>query len=90
MPPLPVVYGVLGLTSGFKAIMSERTGLAGRSIHAGDTIGEFKIVSLDWQSVVFDWDGRQIPRKIEDLIDRAENGANNVSAGPKLTPPRQF
>ena len=70
MPPLPVVYGVLGLSSGTKAIMSEKAGLAGKSVRAGDTIGEFKIAALDPEMVIFDWDGKQISRKIEDLIDR--------------------
>ena len=80
MPPLPVVYGVLGLPSGTKAIMAEKAGVASRSVHAGDTIGEFKIASLDPQNVVFDWDGKQISRKIEDLIDRS-NGAGGSAIG---------
>jgi hypothetical protein len=71
MPPLPVVYGVLGLASGTKAIMSEKTGAAGKPVQVGDTIGEFKIAALDSETVTFDWDGKQISRKIEELIDRA-------------------
>jgi hypothetical protein len=74
MPPLPVVYGVLGLPSGTKAIMSEKPGVAGRSVQAGDTVGEFKIASIDPQNVVFDWDGKQISRKIDELIDRSNGG----------------
>jgi hypothetical protein len=94
MPPLPVVYGVLGLPSGTKAIMSEKPGLASRSVHAGDTIGEFKIAALDPQNVTFDWDGKQISRKIEDLIDRSNSagpaGAQSASvqAGGPVTPPQ--
>jgi hypothetical protein len=93
MPPLPVVYGVLGLPSGTKAIMSEKPGVSGRSVHAGDTIGDFRIAALDPQNVVFDWDGKQISRKIEELIDRsspagpgaAQSGAvqQAVSASPQ-------
>jgi hypothetical protein len=102
MPPLPVVYGVLGLPSGTKAIMSEKPGVASRSVHAGDTIGEFKIAALDPQNVTFDWDGKQISRKIEDLIDRsngpgaadAQSGAGQpgrvaVSAAPAAPTPPQ-
>jgi len=81
MPPLPVVYGVLGLPSGTKAIMAEKKGLDSRSVKAGDTIGEFKIAALDSQNVIFDWDGKQISRKIEDLIDRSN------PAGPGGAPP---
>jgi hypothetical protein len=92
MPPLPVVYGVLGLSSGTKAIMSEKAGLAGRSVRAGDTIGEFKIAALDPEMVIFDWDGQQISRKIEELIDRsgpaqaggAAAGAASSGAAPAV------
>jgi hypothetical protein len=86
MPPLPVVYGVLGLPSGTKAIMAEKAGAGSRSVHAGDTIGVFKIASLDPQNVVFDWDGKQISRKIEDLIDRS-NGPGAAGAQPAAVQP---
>ena len=80
MPPLPVVYGVLGLPSGTKAIMSEKAGGASRSVHAGDSIGEFKIAALDPQNVTFDWDGKQISKKIEDLIDRSSPGGAGAAS----------
>ncbi|MGA2716302.1 MAG: hypothetical protein ABSG41_24665 [Bryobacteraceae bacterium] len=79
MPPLPVVYGVLGLPSGTKAIMAEKRGADGRSVKTGDTVGDFKIVSLDTKDVVFDWDGTQISRKLDDLIDRS--GATGATGG---------
>jgi hypothetical protein len=71
MPPLPVVFGVMGLPSGTKAIMAERSGASSRTVHTGDTIGAFKIIALDTQNVIFDWDGKDVSRKIEDLIDRS-------------------
>jgi hypothetical protein len=86
MPPLPVVYGVLGLSSGTKAIMSEKAGVAGKSVRAGDTIGEFKIAALDPEMVIFDWDGKQISRKIEDLIDRTGGAPAGVAAAQAGTP----
>ena len=87
MPPLPVVYGVLGLPSGTKAIMAEKRGADGRSVKTGDAVGEFMIVSLDTKDVVFDWDGKQISRKLDDLIDRsgatgAAGGAQGAAAQP--------
>ena len=93
MPPLPVVYGVLGLPSGTKALMSEKAGGASRPVRAGDTIGEFKIASLDPQTVVFDWDGKQIAKKIEDLIDRSSTAvtptgtATGAQANAPAAPP---
>ena len=86
MPPLPVVYGVLGLPSGTKAIMAEKRGEDSRPVKAGDSVGEFKIVSLDTKDVVFDWDGKQIARKLDDLIDRsaAAAGATGSVQGPAV------
>ena len=46
MPPLPVVYGVMGLPSGTKAIMSERAGAPSTTVRAGETLGELR--SLPW------------------------------------------
>ena len=91
MPLLPIVYGVLRLPSGIKAIMSEKPGLTGRSVHVGDTVGEFRIASLDQETVVFDWDGKQISRKIEELIDRSNTagpgGAPSVAVQPSGVAP---
>jgi hypothetical protein len=90
MPALPVVYGVLGLPSGTKAIMAAKQGGAGQSVHEGDQVGEFKIVSLDTKNVVFDWDGTQVSRKIDDLIDRSSanvalQGGSAVALAPAPT-----
>ncbi len=91
MPPLPVVFGVMGLPSGTKAIMAEKSGASSRTVHAGDTIGAFKIVALDTQNVTFDWDGKDVSRKIEDLIDRSAaaptaNGQQASGAGAPAAP----
>ena len=80
MPPLPVLYGVLGLPSGTRAIMAEKRGDPSRPVRAGDTVGEFKIVSLDTHRVTFDWDGQAISKPVDDLIDRST--AAPSAAGP--------
>jgi len=85
MPPLPVLYGVLGLPSGTRAIMAEKRGDPSRPVRAGDTIGEFKIVSLDTRHVTFDWDGTQIAKPVDDLIDRSmavQSAAAPAAAAP--------
>ena len=85
MPPLPVVYGVLGLPSGVKAIMAERSGSGSKSVHAGDTIGDFKILALDTRKVTFEWDGKQIEKNLDDLIDRT--GGATAGSGPAPSGP---
>lgn len=85
MPALPVLYGVMGLPSGMRALMSEKPGSGTRPVKAGDKVGEFKILSLDAQNVVFEWEGQQVARKVEELIDRsAREGA---AAAPQSNGP---
>ena len=89
MPPLPVVFGVMGLPSGTKAIMAEKAGVSSRTVHTGDTIGAFKIVALDTQNVTFDWDGKNVSRRIDDLIDRsaaAPSAQQTSGAGAPAAP----
>ena len=82
MPPLPVVYGVMGLPSGVKAVMSEKTGAPSTTIRVGESIGEFKVIALDTQNVTFEWNGKQVARRIDDLIDRSntQTASNNQPA----------
>ncbi len=90
MPPLPVVFGVMGLPSGTKAIMAEKKGADSKAVRTGDTIGEFQIAALDPVNVTFLWDGKQISRKLDDLIDRSGNApaaGGPQAAGPAAPPP---
>jgi len=89
MPPLPIVYGVLVLPSGTKAIMAEHSGSAGRSVSAGETISEFKVVALDSQKVTFEWDGKQVVRELDELVDRsaAAAAASANTNGPAAPAP---
>jgi hypothetical protein len=86
MPPLPVVYGVLGLPSGATAIMSEGPGLASRSVHAGDVIGEFRIASLDLDNVVFTWEDQKVYRRIKDLMVRSNASATGAAHSAAANP----
>lgn len=87
MPQLPVVYGVLGLPSGVKAIMAEHAGTPNKTVATGDSVGEFKILALDLRKVTFEWEGRQIERNLDDLADHT--GAPAQAAGPAMPAPAQ-
>ncbi len=91
MPPLPVVYGVMTLPSGTRAIMSERPGAASRPVRVGDAVGDFKILAMDSRKITFDWDGKQLERTVDELEDHsggaAAGAAGSVAAGPALPPP---
>ncbi len=70
VPPFPVARGVL-LWEGSPAtiVLSVRPGGQQRSYREGDRIGEWKIVSLDNQYVVFEWDGKEFKKRIDELMD---------------------
>jgi hypothetical protein len=85
MPPLPSLYGVMGMPSGAQALMSENRGDSGHPVRAGETIGEFKVLALDTQNITFGWNGKEISRKVDDLIDRSGPPAGQgpaVAAAP--------
>ena len=83
MPALPSLYGVMGLPSGVQALMTESKGGEGRAVRAGDTVGEFKVLALDTQNVTFGWNGKEIARKVEDLIDRSAPAGSAGPAAPR-------
>lgn len=89
MPPLPLVYGVLTLSSGTKAIMAEKTSAASKTVRVGDAIGDFKILAMDSNKVSFGWDGKTIERNIDDLVDHsgATTAAGTGGGGPAVPPP---
>jgi hypothetical protein len=88
MPPLPVVYGTMGLPSGTKAIMAQKPGEPSKAVRTGDTIGEFKVLALNPEKVTFEWNGQQIEKRMEDLIDRS-NTQPVTARGPAAPPPPQ-
>jgi hypothetical protein len=91
MPPLPLAYGVIDLGSGPTVILSERSGAQHRGYRPGETIGEFKLLAVNNQDIVFEWEGQQVARKMEEIIDKnakaVETPAAPQSATPKPTAP---
>src|SRR6185437_16091015 len=91
MPALPIVYGVLTLPSGTKAIMAEKKEAASRTVTQGDAVGEFKILALDANKVTFEWNGKPVERNIDDLVDHSgatvATGAGPAPAAPAPAAP---
>jgi hypothetical protein len=66
MPPLPSAYGVMDIGSGPVAFLAAK-GQAQRGYRAGETIGEFKLLEVSPQELAFEWDGKTIRKKVEEL-----------------------
>ena len=81
IPAFPVARGVL-LWDGTPpvVVLSLRPGSRQKGYHPGEQIGDWKIVSVDNQYVVFEWDGKQFKKRIDELMDRSALSAETAQA----------
>ncbi len=70
MPPLPVFHGVMDLGQGPTVILSEKAKSPHRGYRIGEQVGQFKLVAVDPSELEFEWDGKQVRRKFEELVDK--------------------
>ena len=71
VPPFPAARGVM-LWDGLPptVVLSEKPGGPQKGYHPGDKIGEWKIVSVDNQYVVFGWNGQEFKKRLDELLDK--------------------
>ena len=70
MPALPVVKGILNI-DGVTAIMSESGKAIQKEIRPGEQIGEFKLLAINNEEIVLEWEGKQVRRRVMELFDRS-------------------
>lgn len=88
VPAFPVARGVL-LWEGTPPtiLLAARSGAAQRAYRAGDHIGEWTVVSIDNQYVVFSWDGKEFKKRIDEIMDRGQQVAEAAQpTAPAPTP----
>lgn len=71
MPALPRAYGAMDLGEGPRVVLAVAHGSPQRSYAAGETIGEFKLLAITQAGVVFEWDGKQVAARYEQMRDVA-------------------
>lgn len=92
MPPLPVAHGVLALGEVRTAILSEKPGAPHRGYRPGEMVGAFKLVAVNPQELVFEWNGETIVRKLEELLSKemrspvVESAPAETAAAPPPAP----
>jgi hypothetical protein len=71
VPPFPVARGVM-LWGGVPPtiVLADKAGGQQRGYHPGERIGEWKVASIDNSFVVFEWNGKQFKKRIDELLDR--------------------
>ena len=81
LPPLPAVHGVLNMPTGAIVMMSDKPGARQRGIQAGETIGQFKLVSVEGEELVLAFEDRTVKKKLQELMERAQEPAAPGSGG---------
>lgn len=85
MPPLPAAFGVMNLGSGPVAFLAMK-GESQRAYQLGESIGEFKLTEATPTDLTFEWEGKTIKRRLEELRAAAKETAEKPSAAPAAAP----
>jgi hypothetical protein len=90
MPPLPVAYGAMFFGEpGIILALPNAKGTQ-RLYRKGEVIGDFKLVNFDNTSIAFEWDGKVVERRLDQVMAKAsevpaEPAAANAPAAPTST-----
>ena len=79
MPALPGYSGQMSI--GEPVIFLSLAKDVQHSYHAGDQVGDFKLESFDQNTIVFEWKGKTVERKLEDLRVQQILAQAGTSAG---------
>jgi hypothetical protein len=86
MPHLPVLYGVMNLLDSTTAIMGVKSGAHHQAIRPGEQIGEFTLIAIDNQAITLEWDGKEITKPVEEMIDRSATAPAADPAAARAAP----
>jgi len=98
MPPLPVFHGIMNLGDGITAFLSVTKTSPYEMIHPGETIGQFRLLSVNQKEIELEWHGKTVHKLADELTDntsssddspRPAGGAAAVVAAPAAPPPPQ-
>lgn len=86
MPALPSYHGQMAIGEPV-ILLSASANAAQRSYHAGDQVGDFKLVSFDAARVSFEWKGKNVERKLEELRPKETAPAGIPASTQAAAPP---
>jgi hypothetical protein len=95
MPPLPVYHGMMSLgSSGLTAFFSLKSDTQHQAIHIGESIGQFKLLSVNSDEIALEWDGQVVRKTVAELSGQKGVPAVQVAqerteapAAPAAPPP---
>ena len=86
LPPLPVYWGQMQFGDPVVILTAPKVPEQ-KSYHAGDNVGDFKLVAFNGDSITFDWNGKQVERKLSELAPKDASlapAAASAAAAPPL------
>ena len=86
MPDLPVYHGQMAFGEPVAFLSAAK--IAERGVHAGETIGDFKLVRFDRDRIAFEWQGKTIEKRVEELQPKETKTA--VASGVASGAPADF
>lgn len=88
VPPLPRYYGLMNFGEGPRVVLAPQ-GKPQKTYAVGDEVGEFRLVAVEAAGLVFEWEGRQIRKRFDELKDPGEPApAQQASSAPQPMPPQ--
>jgi hypothetical protein len=91
MPPLPVAYGAMFFGEPGIILALPNAKATQRLYRKGEAIGDFKLVNFDNTSIAFQWDGKLVERRLDQVMAKPSEApsepaaAANAPAAPTLT-----
>jgi hypothetical protein len=82
MPPLPVAYGALFFGEPGIILALPNAKGSQRLYRKGEVIGEFKLVNFDNTSIAFEWDGKTVERRLDQVMAKASEVPAEPAAAP--------
>ena len=88
MPPLPRAYGAINFGEGPRVLLAEKAGGRQHSYAIGGRIGAFRVVAITQLGVVFDWEGKRVAARYQEMRDLT-SGAGGESSSARASPAAQ-
>lgn len=84
VPALPVYHGLMKLGGSLMAMLSVSKDGPQQAVRLGEPIGQFKLVDVNSEEMVLEWEGQTIHKRVEELT--AAPAAVETAAAPAETP----
>jgi hypothetical protein len=86
IPALPSYHGQMAFDEPV-ILLSASANAVQRSYHAGEQVGDFKLVSFDENRVAFEWKGKNVERKLDELRPKETVAQAGVQPGAQAAAP---